>query len=80
MKSCAWGRNDDRQNAAPRTPYWQRSFGVLILPIHPVFAETVEAKLPLQFIAPADFRGRPAIAFRHPAAYTAFSRLAKCRR
>ena len=44
-------------------------FGVLLLPIHPALAETVEAKLPNGIIATADFRtgqpARPAVLLLH---------------
>lgn len=44
-------------------------FGVLLLPIHPALAETVEAKLPSGIIATADFRtgqpARPAVLLLH---------------
>ena len=44
-------------------------FGVLLLPIHPVLAETVEAKLPNGIVATADFRtgqpARPAVLLLH---------------
>lgn len=44
-------------------------FGVLILPIHPAFAETAEIKLPTGTIAAADFRAgqpsRPAVLLLH---------------
>lgn len=44
-------------------------FGMLILPVHSAFAETVEAKLPTGIIATADFRAgqpsRPAVLLLH---------------
>lgn len=44
-------------------------FGVLLLPIHPALAETVEAKLPNGIVATADFRtgqpARPAVLLLH---------------
>lgn len=56
-------------NLLNRARHLAALFGVLILPLHPAFADTVETKLPTGIIATADFRAgqssRPAVLLLH---------------